>query len=114
MTQLDAIVMAYLESALWTSADDPEVGTEATVNDIASPCRADARAECLAFLERAGGLPPTLTPERFGCLFWLMRNGFTRWLDTNPGGLVTQLTVQARVAGEVSLYRHTDGLLYFG
>lgn len=96
--ELDAVLNAYLSTALWSSTtenEDGETGTFDThgygVDDLSDEFVTQAREDVNAFYrtERTA-LTPYMSPDEAGHLFWLTRNrhGAGFWDKTYHGAAV--------------------------
>jgi len=112
--RLRSVVDGYLIAALWTSEDDPEIGPDMAISDIAYEARREAQEDCRSFLEQAGTLADRLADSSIGHDIWMTRNhhGVGFW-DRGLGHVGTDLTKIAEQMGERTLYRGDDGKLYF-
>lgn len=126
---VDAILAAYVECALWSSVDfgdDPDDSPEcfdawATVDDIAPETMATMRADVVDFLTSpALELPGAAwwDDEQLGHDFWLTRNGHgagfwdRHYGDTDEARAGDALSDAAKVYGSVDLYRGDDGKVW--
>lgn len=120
---LDAFTQGYVEALFWTetgTADDADLAN-ASFEDLSPAARARIRVDCLAFqgdcaasLTAAAAKDSSRTATAAGHDFWLTRNGHGAgfWDGDWPAPEATILDRAAKEAGECSLYRGDDGLLY--
>lgn len=120
--ELDLMLAAYVECALWSSTycksedDDPRpMDDNYGPEDLAPETLAEMRADCEAFAaDNAADLIGRWSdPELVGHDFWLTRNhhGAGFW-DRGEGERGDRLTRAAQVYGEVDLYVGDDGKVY--
>lgn len=114
MSEIDEMVRAYLECALW--ADGDEFGS----NDVSDDTRAAMREDCadfLGLLDRVGvdWRSAGISAEQLGQDFWLTRNrhGAGFW-DRGWGDLGGTLTMWAHTYASVDLYQGDDGMVHHG
>lgn len=128
---LDAVVRAYIATALWSSTLGDDRGTPMDLDhdesDLAPATLAKMEADCAAFLEanrdtieaaiETGEVkcgPDFDEWERAGHDFWLTRNGHGAgfWDGDWPEPMADRLAKAAHAFGEVDLYVGDDGLIY--
>lgn len=125
---LDTIVRAYVECALWSSHDyRPETPDEsepfdawASADDIAPATMTQMREDCAAMIDAAKDVDGAdwWTDEQFGHDFWLTRNGHGAgfWArhhaSTREGKAGDVLSAMAKIYGSVDLYLGDDGRIY--
>ncbi len=108
--QLDELVSAYIECALWTSVDDNEqpLDVEYDEEDLTKRCKAEMRKDCKDFLDlvEQEGLTESLeSPGQTGHDFWLTRNGHgAGFWDRGLGEVGDKLTEIAKKFGSCDLY----------
>ena len=120
---MNDFVQAYLESALWTTDDNPGSGEwsehdEWSIANLAPEALAQAKDECDAFvdsLDDDARAAVEENPPRAGHDFWLTRNhhGCGFWDGDWQEPVASALTKAAHDAGERNLYVGDDGRLYF-
>ncbi len=112
--QIDRILDAYIECALWSSTDestesggyplDANYGPE----DLTRKCRAEMRRDIRSFLEycqETGIDLSSIRDSMIGYDFWLTRNGHgAGFWDRGLGDLGDQLTKAAKTFGAADLY----------
>lgn len=110
MFDVDAMLAAYTECALWSSSDnDDDAGTTLGENygpaDLAPSTRAAFRRDCKAFAAAAGPMLSNLDATQVGHDFWLTRNrhGAGFWDGDYPEILGETLTTLSRQFGEQHL-----------
>lgn len=118
---VDAVVTAYLECALWAGldwsdveADNPEpLDASYTVDDVSAEALAEIREDCSAFVEANAEYIDGLDPSQVGHDFYLTRNrhGAGFW-DRGLGDIGERLTTAAHAYGTSELYAGDDGRLY--
>jgi hypothetical protein len=124
---LDTFTQGYIEAALWADGNaeslsaegNGEGETDATFGDIAAQTLHQMKLDCQAF-QAANAAHIEFGPgdaSQAGHDFWLTRNGHgTGFWDrdddvwSEPGR--DAMDAYSRDAGEVSLYRGDDGLIY--
>lgn len=123
---VDTILSAYVECALWSSldyGDDPEadpipLDDWATADDVAPETMAEMRADIEGFLTSdALDMPGAAwwSDEQLGHDLWLTRNGHgagfwdRHYGDTDEARAGDALSDAARAYGTVDLYRGDDG-----
>jgi hypothetical protein len=124
---IDTVLGAYVECALWSSVDYPEEGDNgcpfsnwATVDDLAPETLEKMREDVAAFVAEADAVEGSAwwSDEQMGHDFWLTRNrhgaGFwdRHYNDTPEARAGDQLSDMARVYGECDLYTGDDGKVY--
>lgn len=124
---LDAMMEAYIETALWSTNDEStEQGGEPfdenyTASDIDDASLQDMRADCEKFANENETLLAQYQGTRWsvwqmaGHDFWLTRNrhGTGFWDRTEYWGEASKkLAEAARKFGEKNLYLGDDGLIY--
>ena len=124
---LDTIVGAYVECALWSSheyrdenQESPDDFDWADADDIAPETMASFREDCAAMVAEAHGLEGSdwWTDEQFGHDFWLTRNGHgagfwdRHYGDTAEARAGDALSAMAKVYGECSLWTGDDGKVH--
>lgn len=124
---IDTILAAYVECALWSSVEVDEEGNGehfnswATIDDIAPEALATMRADVVDFLTSdALEMPGAAwwTDEQLGHDFWLTRNGHgagfwdRHYGNTPENAAGDALTKASKPYGEVNLYRGDDGQIY--
>lgn len=122
MLNLDHVLSAYLECALWASHDEDgrPLDDRHDISDLApealDKARADVRmfvatnaADCEAFVTAIDG-----GDEQVGHDLFLTRNrhGAGFW-DRDAGAVGERLSAMARAMGEAEVYRGDDGKVYF-
>jgi hypothetical protein len=118
---MNNILLAYVESALWSSTDDDDdpMGVACTFQDIAPNTLAAMQEDLDSFLS-ANSDDVSLFVEATGLSweyvahdFWLTRNrhGAGFW-SRGAGDVGRRLTDAAHKYGESFLYAGDDGLLY--
>lgn len=119
---IDAILAAYLECALWAELDDDERPLDDTydADDIDAECVAFARIEIEAFIGRnwVSALAPIdggqrATDEQIGHDLWLTRNGHGAgfWCREHYRNR-DALTRAAEAIGPSDAYAGDDGKVY--
>lgn len=124
---LDTVLAAYVECALWSSYDyrgeddAPEpFDSWATRDDIAPETLVDMREDCAAMILAAENIDGAewWDDGQFGHDFWLTRNGHgAGYWDRHYGDCVEAhagdaLTREAKVYGGCDLYLGDDGKVY--
>ena len=129
MRDLEEVVSAYAECALWSSHDwdDMDDGDNPrpmddnySVDDIAPETLAQFREDCAAMIEGAAEIDGAdwWDDGQFGHDFWLTRNGHgAGFWDRHYGDSVEasagdELSALARPYGTVDLYVGDDGKVY--
>lgn len=117
-SDLDAMVEAYLDCALWSSTDfgdeegnDPRpLDEDHGADDITDDTRREAAEDCSAFAADNAADLASMDPYQAGHDFWLTRNhhGAGFW-DRGLGEAGDRLTKAAHVYGSVDLYVTDDG-----
>lgn len=75
---MDAVTQAYLECALWSSADDEDIvscNRDFVISDFPTDVVDAAKADVKSFKEQAGAFTEGLTDSDIGHNLWLTRNG---------------------------------------
>lgn len=118
---IDTMVKAYAECALWSSLDEDdqdENGNPAhmdehySTDDLADETLDKFREDCEAFAEANETDLEQWSDEQAGHDFWLTRNGHgAGFWDRGLGEPGERLTKAAHVYGEVNLYVR-DGRIY--
>jgi len=114
---VDAFVLAYVEAALWSSADDngDPLDDGRDIRDVDSITITSMIKDCRAFREQCGTLlaKSGQTPDQSGHDFWLTRNhcGAGFW-DRGLGEIGNTLTEIAKRFGEINLYVGDDGKIH--
>ncbi len=126
MEKLDSFTRAYIEAALWSSADDNgrPLDRDHDLSDIASETTARMVADCAKFQAENYATIQAATCRRgsgwysqatqAGHDFWFTRNGHGvgfwdgDWLEPEA----SILTAAAQAFGEFGLYVGDDGMLY--
>jgi hypothetical protein len=122
LRNLDAFTRAYIECALWSSADEstPEGGEPMDANyswtDLAESTLQAIMDDCAAF-QRDNADDIDGNDEQAGHDFWLTRNhhgaGFwDRGKEFYPDGAGKRLTNAAHAYGECTLCVGDDGKIY--
>jgi hypothetical protein len=122
-SDLDAMLDAYIDTALWseTGDDDRPLDDTYCATDLGDEARAAMRADCEAFAKAheaklllAMQKDPDLDWGQAGHDFWLTRNGHGAgfWDGDWPEPEGATLTEGARKHGEVHLYVGDDGAIY--
>jgi hypothetical protein len=110
---IDQVVEAYIECALWNSVDGDFESLEG--RELSEETKLKMREDCRAFIEKAESLliESGLDDGQIGHDFWLTRNrqGAGFW-DRGLGETGRKLTEKAREFHEVDLYVGDDGLVY--
>lgn len=122
---LDAILAAYVEAALWSSLDENDEEPSpfddwATIDDIAPETLAAMREDVTAFTAEADMIPGAdwWSDEQLGHDFWLTRNhhGAGFWDrhrgDTLEARAGDALTKAAHVYRDCDLYTGDDGRIH--
>lgn len=113
MSNLQTVLDAYIECALWSTPASEWDGCEfldQTDRSLHSKTLADMEADCKLFLSL---MPENSIPDaQLGHDFWLTRNfhGAGFW-DRGLGGVGEQLTQLAKQFGEFELYVDDDGYI---
>ena len=123
MTSLEEMLSAYIEAALWSSADMDGYGEYLDANygreDLAPEIAKRMRADCAAFMEahaadiEAGHFGVGAWSQA-GHDFWLTRcgHGCGFWDGDWPEPQASRLTEACEALGNVDLYVGDDGLIY--
>lgn len=119
-SELQTMVTAYLECALWSStdiSDDGEMGepldASYSADDIAGESLASAVADCDSFRETQADDLADMDPEQAGHDFWLTRNGHgAGFWDRGLGARGDRLSKACKPYGSVDLYVGDDGKVY--
>lgn len=115
MRQLNKVLSAYIDCALWSSSDD----AGEPLNDIfghadfSQELKAQFRADCSRFLEAIECIDSSAWDDsQLGHDFWLTRNGHGAgfWDRGFPNG--DALSEIARGFGGFDLYVGDEGLIY--
>jgi hypothetical protein len=121
--ELDRIVAAYLERALWCATDEEgePLDRSFTVDDFSEAARSSVEADCEGFIDGITGddycaYVALESVDRFGHDFFLTRNrhGVGFWdCSFNPAhvGLLERLTNDAHTYGESDVYVSDTGEL---
>lgn len=114
---IDEILTAYLQCALWTGTDNDDVnlGDRYDLHNISREAVAKARADVVAFVaaNQADLVASGLEAGHIGHDFWLTRNGHgSGFWDAELGELGDRLTDACSAFPEVDLYVGDDGRLY--
>lgn len=118
---IDAVLAAYVECALWASYDAAEeepgqpLDSWATAEDIAPTTLAEMREDIAAMIEEAATIEGSdwWTDEQFGHDCWLTRNGHgAGFWDRGQGAAGDALTAMTRPYGGCDLYVGNDGQIY--
>ena len=121
MTDVEVMLRAYIECALWSSNDESDdsggdpLDKNYSAEDLAPETLAKMREDCEAFLTAnladiengtAKDSEEYTAIERAGHDFWLTRNGHGAgfWDGDLPEELGERLTKAAKAFGEVNLY----------
>jgi hypothetical protein len=121
MPYLEAMVIQYAETALWSSMDDEGRPLEDNygLEDIAPESLAAMRADCATFIGDLLGACeehryPMIPAGNAGHDFWLTRNrhGAGFWDGDYPEALGKLLTDVSHAYGEQDIYVGDDGKLY--
>lgn len=125
MVQFDEFTAAYVETALWTSADVVEgIYDTTSIDDFAPETIDKIISDCKRFqADNADDLDddnclsygPDFGPAgRAGHDFWLTRNGHGAgfWDGDWKEPAASRLTEASKAFGETDLYVGDDGLLY--
>ncbi len=115
--EVDQMVAAYVECALWSSHAIGEDGEDLGnldehygPEDLTDDTRDEMAADCSAFYDANAEDLVTLTAEQAGHDFWLTRNGHgAGFWDRGLGELGERLADAARVYGGVDLMPMADG-----
>lgn len=115
---IDIMVRAYLECALWSSNDESDESGGVPfdqnhgLSSIDSESLATARKECEEFAQANAADLVEVVPTRAGHDFWLTRNGHgTGFWDRGLGEVGERLAEAARRSGERHPYLGDDGLI---
>lgn len=121
MIDLDCVLDAYIECALWSSSDiDPDLNSDTSFtdagfdrDDLAPETLEEMRVDVVAFIKANEDDLTGLDPGQVGHDFWLTRNhhGAGFW-DRGLGELGTRLTDAAHVYGSCDLYLGNDNMIY--
>ncbi len=119
MRNLETVLAAYIECALWSSTDNADESGGAPLDDnygpedIAPETLAEMREDCDDFIASAGKLgADDWSDGQFGHDFWLTRNGHGAGFWDRGYADGDALTDLARPYGSVDLYVGDDGLIY--
>ena len=113
--QLDTVVTAYLECALWSSTGEEGEPLDDTysMDDFAPEATQAARVACADFLAMNRDDLESLDAAQVGHDFWLTRNGHgAGFWDRVLGEVGERLTANTRPYGTVDVYVGDDGKLY--
>jgi hypothetical protein len=117
---VDKMVDAYIECALWSSTNFTSEDDDGTPfddgygpDDIAPETVAAFYEDCEAFATANADDLATMSPEQAGHDFWLTQNrhGAGFW-DRGLGAVGDRLTAAAHAYGSVDLYVGDDGKVY--
>lgn len=112
---MNAFLTAYIEAALWSSADDngdPLDGLY-SIDDLAPETLETMRSDCADFQESCAELMEGLDDTQCGHDFWLTRNGHgAGFWDRGLGDIGKELTDMSRPYSECNLYVGDNGLIY--
>ena len=118
--QVEEMIEAYIESALWcgvSTGEDGEVEYDFTADDLAPDSLASMRADVLSFLsllEEEEVPVDAETPAQMGHDLWLTQQGHgAGFWDRGLGEVGEQLTKWAHSLGHVDLIAGDDGLVYW-
>jgi hypothetical protein len=130
---MQAFVVSYLETALWSSTDNGYFGANDrrnnkrgqenggepldknfSIEDIGDATRKQAETDCAHFVEMAGAKLEGLDANRVAHDFWLTRNGHGAgfWDGDYAEPLGTELTKLSKTFGSFDLYVGDDGKVY--
>jgi hypothetical protein len=122
---LDAVLTAYVECAIWSSSDEQgePLDRDHDADDLAPETLASMREDVCAFLsdpDHANALDfwrAELGSEQVGHDFWLTRNGhgagfWDRFMAEPGAGFGRKLTDASRPYGSCDLYIGDDGRIY--
>ena len=119
MYNLEKMVSAYIECALWSSMDQKANGDEIQFEDYepSEELLIQAEKDCKAFIDKCGDLVEVYltsqTPSQAGHDFWLTREGHgTGFWDRGLEALGERLSDIAKSFGEGNLYIGDDDLVY--
>lgn len=121
--ELDTFTRAYIECALWSSADNSDdsggepLDANYSADDIAESTLAEIVADCQQFQADNADLLETMPRDydvRLGYDFWLTRNrhGAGFWDGDWPKEVSDRLTAYSHAAGSFDLYVGDDGKVY--
>lgn len=120
--QMDTVTLlaldSYIETALWSSADQTEDGEEIMMEDyeVSEDFKEKARVDISNFINeiREAELLGDLDIEQVAHDFWLTRNGHGTgfWDGDYEKELGKELTKRAEAYGSCNLYLGDDGLVY--
>lgn len=116
---LDSMVAAYLECALWSSTDESDesggrpLDESYDVDDIAAETHDKAREDCAAFVTENESDLADIDATQAGHDFWLTRcrHGAGFW-DRGLGNIGDRLTESAHSFGECWPYVGDDGRIH--
>lgn len=112
---LEKVLAAYIECALWSSLDDNGMPLDKNYNrtDITDEALTSMESDCADFIRCNALLLNSLSEEQVGHDFWLTRNhhGAGFW-DRGLGKVGDELTAHAHAYGESELYIGDDGSLH--
>lgn len=110
------MLRSYLETALWSSADEGDEGLDAnySIDDVSFATKRQAVRDLHTFCRMAGELLDGLSPVVVAHDFWLTRNGHGAgfWDVDYPEEVGKALTELAHSFGSVDLYVGDDGLIH--
>ena len=113
MCNLQTVLDAYIECALWSTPAPEDEGYEYLEQSgytLRPSTYADMKADCELFLSLMPDNP--LSDEQVGHDFWLTRNGHgAGFWDRGLGKAGEQLTQLAKQFGEFELYVDDDGYI---
>ena len=110
---LEEIVDAYFECALWTSDNDEEL-KDKTISDISDESRKEAKLEIEWFVNAAGHALDGIEFESIGHDIWFTRNGhgvgfWDRGYDDDSEEILVELS---KILGSADIYVGDDDLVY--
>jgi len=112
---IEKVVAAYLEVAIWASTDeegDP-LNDQYDIEDVSLEARALAMEDCQDFITENEALLAGLSEESIGRDFWFTRNRHgTGFWDSGLGKIGETLTENAHAYGESNMYVWSDDQLY--
>jgi hypothetical protein len=115
ITDLNAMIDAYTEAALWSSIDDNGKPLNANYDesDLSEDAQTEFRNDCEGFFNGNVADLIAMDAGQAGHDFWLTRNrhGAGFW-GRGLGELGERLTESAHVYGTVEIYVGDDGNLY--
>lgn len=120
MRNLETVLAAYIECALWSSTDNADESGGAPLDDNYGPedieavTLAEMRTDCAAFIAETANIMGAVEWDdaHFGHDFWLTRNGHGAgfWARGRDAG--DALTTLAHQHGSVDLFVGDDGRIY--